>query len=359
MLELAIIGGGLSGLSLARQLHVAQHEFTLFEARSDFGGRIRSHRSNHGFAYDLGPSWVWPAYQTHIAALINRLGLSAHPQWLEGHSLYQKDRIEEAQAFVDHDSYAEARRLEGGMQSLVEGLLAELPGAVLKSGHALQEVVDHGDYIELRMLVDGTLQSVDARKVVFTIPPRLLVNSLNFDPPLEDALQSAMQSTPTWMAGHAKAVIRYQRPFWREMGLSGSVLASYQGAALGEIFDVSSANGEYAALSGFMGLPARMRGHYRDDLEALILEQLVRLFGKEAAQAEEIIIRDWFYEPFTASEDDEILPSSHPHYGHPMFQLAHWNDKLYFSGTETAAEYGGFLEGALVSSARVMKQLLA
>ena len=359
MLELAIIGGGLSGLSLAQQLHEAQHDFTLFEARERFGGRIHTHVSPAGFAHDLGPSWIWPATQPNIAALIERLGLASHPQWLDGHSLYQSERHTKAQVYVDHDSYAQARRVEGGMMRLVEGLLALLPRSALKPGHALQALVERGDHIELQFVVDGEAQSITARKVVLTLPPRLLVECLAFEPSLDVGMQRAMQETPTWMAGQAKAVIHYQRPFWREMGLSGSVLASYQGAALSEVFDVSPANGEYAALSGFMALPAALRERYRDDLEALILEQLVRLFGQQAAQAEEILICDWFFEGYTAGKADEVLPLAHPHYGHPLFQQAHWNGKLYLCGTETATEYGGFLEGALVSSARVMKQLFA
>jgi len=40
MLETAIIGGGLCGLSLTKNLHRRGRDFALFEARDRLGGRI-------------------------------------------------------------------------------------------------------------------------------------------------------------------------------------------------------------------------------------------------------------------------------------------------------------------------------
>ncbi|MFS0906790.1 hypothetical protein AB3N02_27595 [Priestia aryabhattai] len=58
------------------------------------------------------------------------------------------------------------------------------------------------------------------------------------------------------MAGQAKAVAIYDRPFWRELGLSGFV-SSWVGP-LQEIHDASPDVGS-GALFGFLGIPARMR----------------------------------------------------------------------------------------------------
>jgi len=219
-------------------------------------------------------------------------------------------------------------------------------------------VIDQQDHVELVFDHHATQIRVQTRQVVLTVPPRLLASSVTFQPALDARLLDLMIATPTWMAGHAKALIRYRQPFWREAGMTGSALAVYQGAAMAEIFDASSSDGGHAALSGFLALPVALRRQYRTDLEALILEQLVRLFGKDAAQPEEILIRDWCDEPYTATPEDEQLPAGHPQYGHPWLQLDHWNDKLYFAGTETATDYGGYLEGALESAERVMKSLL-
>lgn len=364
MLDVAIIGGGLSGLSLAQRLYHQGRSFAVFEARDRFGGRILSQTPpantpavGEDFRSDLGPSWIWPDQQPRIAAFLAEYSLETYPQWLEGRSLYQADRQLPAQPFIDHTTYASARRLVGGSFRLIETLLAQIPSDLLHLQHRLQSLTDLGEHVELRFDNPSTTLTIDARQVVLTLPPRLLMDSLIFDPPLDANLQHVMSHTSTWMAGHAKAVIYYRQAFWRKADYSGSVLASYQGAALGEIFDAGSANGGQAALSGFFALPASLREQYRDDLEALIIEQLVRLFGKAAAQPEGVVIKDWFTEPYTAAPADEMPPPSHPLYGHPWLQLDHWNDKLYFAGTETSNEHGGYLEGALASAERVAKAL--
>lgn len=369
MLDIAIIGAGLTGLSLAQQLHDRGNTFIVFEAGERPGGRIISQATSRidsklisateqDFKYDLGPGWIWPDSQPRIADFIDQHGIDIYPQWCTGKALYQVDRNAAPQAYYDESTYAPARRIQGGTYRLVETLLQYLPEDLLKLNHRLDKVTDHHDHIELQFSHTGMPLKVKARKVVMTIPPRLLANAIAFNPRLDVKLHKLMCNTPTWMAGHAKAVIHYSRPFWRESGFSGNAMAAYQGAALMEIFDACSANGEQAALSGFFALPAALRQQYRDDLEALILEQLVRLFGKEAAQPEEIIIKDWFAEALTATPADEILPQSHPQYGHRWLQLDHWKDKLYFAGTETAEQFGGYLEGALESSERVARTLL-
>ena len=358
MLDIAIIGGGLAGLSLAQRLLASKRNVMVYEARDRFGGRIISLPLEQPFRYDLGPSWIWPELQPRLARFIAEQRIGIYPQWLDGASLYQTERTTSPQTYVDHASYAPARRIHGGSYHLIETLLQQLPPSQLKLNHQLREVIDQHDHVELQFSHESMLLKVKARQVVMTIPPRLLANTVVFKPALDARLHEVMTATATWMASHAKFVVRYTRAFWREAELSGNALAAYPGAVLAEIFDACSSDSNYAALSGFFALPAVLRSQYRDDLEALMLEQLVRLFGKEAAQPEAILIKDWSEEPLTATPEDAQPLTSHPQYGHAWLQLDHWNDKLYFSGTETAAQFGGYLEGALESTERVANALL-
>lgn len=357
MLDVAIIGGGLSGLYLAHQLQQRGRSFELFEARSRLGGRILSRSVQGGFNYDLGPGWIWPDSQPRIARLVRSQGLKTYPQWLAGDSLYLAAREMPAQRYRDPATYADARRIQGGMVSVVENLVQQLPKQRLHTEHRLEALTDAGEYILLNVDHAGTQRQLFAHQVVLCLPPRLLVERVAFNPELAPPLQRLMQETPTWMAGQAKALIRYRRPFWREQGLSGALLSGYQGAALGEVFDAGDENGGDAALSGFFALPAELRRLWRDDLEALLLDQLVRAFGPEAATPESIQIQDWADEPLTAVATDAQPLRAHPDYGHPWFELDHWNDKLHFCGTETATEFGGYLEGALESAERVARAL--
>ena len=80
--EIAIVGGGLAGLSLAARLQNAKVDFLLFEARPRLGGRIAVLTTPTG-AVDLGPSWFWPG-QPRIANLIEVLGLQPFAQYAQG-----------------------------------------------------------------------------------------------------------------------------------------------------------------------------------------------------------------------------------------------------------------------------------
>ena len=73
MLDMAIIGGGLCGLVLARSSYLRGQGVALFEARDRLGGRILSVPRGYGGGLDLGPTWFWPKTQPLIAQLVNEL----------------------------------------------------------------------------------------------------------------------------------------------------------------------------------------------------------------------------------------------------------------------------------------------
>ena len=66
--NVAIIGGGLSGLHTARLLAGHGIDFLLIEAKERLGGRILGASVPWADAsraqYDLGPTWFWPAFRS-------------------------------------------------------------------------------------------------------------------------------------------------------------------------------------------------------------------------------------------------------------------------------------------------------
>ncbi|MGB1091503.1 MAG: flavin monoamine oxidase family protein, partial [Oceanobacter sp.] len=276
-----------------------------------------------------------------------------HEQYQDGYSLYSSQREVEPQAYSDRSAYQGAFRVDAGFGALVNCLAAELEPQRCLTGQAVKSIYDRDSHVEIH----GLDQVWQARQIALCLPPRLIAEQLKLVPELDERLLAMMQATPTWMAGHAKVIVEYQQPFWRAQGLSGNALAGYPGAVLAEIFDLCSSSGEYAALGGFSGWPAEYRQQYRDDIPDLVLDQLVHLFGPLAANPLSIQVQDWATETATASALDQALLREHPDYGHAWFQLDHWNDKLYFGGTETAKQSGGYLEGALVAAERIAKAL--
>lgn len=58
-MRIAVIGGGVSGLSAAAYLAQNGHQVCVYEKNGDLGGRARQIKTNEGYVFDMGPSWYW------------------------------------------------------------------------------------------------------------------------------------------------------------------------------------------------------------------------------------------------------------------------------------------------------------
>jgi monoamine oxidase len=345
--ETLIIGGGLSGMSLAFALHRVGRDFRLVEARDRFGGRIHSLSIDGSVdasdRFDLGPAWFWPG-QHRMAALADDLGLQVFEQYATGKMLVQQ--IDGSiVAPMNYSTMAGALRIEGGMMAIVDGIESRLPPERLLRESAVARIMETASGV---ITTGKTINSpflIDAHRVVLALPPRLAHHTIIFDPPLLQSQTEAMRRIPTWMAGHAKVVAIYARPFWREKGLSGDAMSRI--GPLSEIHDASPASGKFGALFGFFGLPASQRNIYRDDLASASIAQLTAIFGQEAAAPIDMLVQDWALEELTTTPEDLLGPMQHASCGTP-FELCHlWEGKLVLASTEMATENGGLLEGAL------------
>jgi len=340
------VGGGLSGLAVADALHRAGVSFQLFEARDRFGGRIETVRTGQA-AFDLGPSWYWPG-QPRITALINDLGLSSFDQFGAGDAVFEEANGTRRR-LPGLASMVGAFRLDGGMGRLVAGLAARLPADRLHAKATVRDV-DPGGRITLE---DGRVCL--ARDVVLAVPPRL-VSRRKLAPQLSPRATQDLARIPTWMAGQAKLVAAYDRPFWRALGLSGDAISHI--GPLAEIHDASGPSGSSAALFGFVGVPAAHREGRNADVIKAATEQLARLFGEEAGQPNTVMLRDWAVDRFAADPSDKIPQRHHPTYGVPDSFAAEAGGRLHLAGTENDVAMGGLMEGALSAAARVSNGIL-
>ncbi|MEM0942657.1 MAG: FAD-dependent oxidoreductase [Pseudomonadota bacterium] len=344
-----IIGGGLSGLALAERLEAAGQDYQLLEARDRFGGRILTEQVG-GAPFDLGPAWFWPG-QPRMAALITRLGLRAFDQYATGDLVYEDEtgRLHRGRGFA---SMQGSWRVEGGLSGLTEALAARLPDTRKRLNAEVTRLERTGDTIRAT-LADGPMFEAD--RVVLAMPPRI-VAGLEFAPALPERTMQTMAAVPTWMAGQAKAVAVYDTPFWREQGLSGDAM-SRRGPMV-EMHDASPAEGGPYAIFGFLGVPAAARAD-EEALRRAIAAQLGRLFGDRAATPRALLLKDWAFDPLTATRADAAPQGSHPSYGLPGALRGLWDGRLIFAGTEVAPTFGGFLEGALEAAEAALSQLSA
>ncbi len=337
-----IVGGGLSGLSLAHQLQAAGLDWQLIEARDRWGGRILTEVID-GQGYDLGPSWFWPG-QPRIEALLKKLELGRFDQAYEGELIYQDEngRVHRGQGFA---SMQGSRRLKGGLGKLIEKLVTQLPSERLHLNALVSKITNRDENAEFPIEVSTeTGANFSASEVVLAIPPRI-ASQLAYAPGLPAQAMSAAEKIPTWMAGHAKAVAIYKTAFWKESGLSGDAMS--RSGPLAEIHDASPSEGGPYALFGFVGVPASFRSEHPEALKDGITKQLGLLFGEQGARPESVLLQDWAFDPHTATSFDQVPLNRHPVYGRPDALKNLWRGRLHFGSTEMGSQFGGFIEGAL------------
>lgn len=348
--EVAIIGGGLAGLNAARLLHGAGVDFQLFEARARLGGRILTVDEGGAPAqngFDLGPSWFWPQMQPAIGALVRDLGLASFPQASNGDLVFERSLREGPKRYPGQQPEAHSMRLTGGTGALIRRIAQDIPQGRLHLGAPVESLALEG----ARVVLSRFGSKISAGHVIAALPPRIIAGAIHLAPALPAETLALWHGTPTWMAPHAKFLALYDRPFWHEMGLSGT--AQSMVGPMPEVHDASTDDGR-AALFGFLGVAAAERATLGQDVLArACIQQLARLFGPEAARPRATLFKDWAADPLTATVADRQA-AGHPHPALSWVQ-GDWAGVLSLAGSEVSPSEPGYLAGAVEASSRAVR----
>lgn len=345
--DIAIIGAGLAGLTCAHVLYGRGMTVTVIEAAERIGGRIHALRDAEGKALaDLGPTWVWPPHQPVVASWLDRLGLATFAQANDGDAVIEGYHPAPVRApLPGQDGMV---RIAGGPSAMVQAMAAALPGAALQLNRRITRI---DSAIDGLILTDHTGHQTAALQVVLATPLRVAAADIAM-PDAPAALLQAMRATPTWMAGQAKAVMLYDRPFWRAQGLSGRIASRI--GPLTEVHDHSSADGQ-AALFGFIGLPPAARDPAQ--LKAAIRAQLARCLGPEAGAPLSIMIQDWARDPLICTPADH--DGAHPDLPPAILRQPHMGGRLHLAVSETSSRSPGLIEGALDAGQTTAEAILS
>jgi monoamine oxidase len=243
---------------------------------------------------------------------------------------------------------AQEQRIVGGSQVLATGLADRLGDAV-RLGAPVRRIAVAGDVVT----VTSDTGSVEAADVVVAVPPAL-AGRIDYEPALPPARDQLTQRLP--MGSVIKAMAVYDEPFWRRDGLTGQATGDEGPIQL--TFDNTPPSGTPGVLLTFAeGVHARelSRRSPAERREATV-EGLVRYFGEAARSPEEFLERDWSAERWSggcygAHAPPGVLTQFGPALRAPCGPV-HW------AGTETAAVWAGYMDGALRSGERVAAELL-
>ena len=152
-----------------------------------------------------------------------------------------------------------------------------------------------------------------------------------------------------------KALLVYDRPFWRDRGLSG-LGVSYAGP-VAQFHDASPPDGGLGALFGWLGNHSYGRSLSPAERRQVILDQAVRMYGEEAVSVRYYDDHNWATDRFTIFPSDMLAAEQeHPRYGHPHLQQPQMQGRLHWAGTATLPVNGGYLDGAVYNGQHVAQR---
>lgn len=255
------------------------------------------------------------------------------------------------------DGGAQQDRFHGGSQRLALLMAEQLGGERLRLAAPVRRIEHSRDGVVLH--ADGAAGEtgglvVRARHAIVAIPPTL-AGRVAYDPPLPARRDQLTQRMPQGTVIKTMAI--YERPFWREQGLSGQ--AAGDGGPARVVFDNSPPDGSPGVLLGFLeGRLARQWGA-RDAAERreAILAGHARLFGPEAARPGRFIERVWAEEEWTRGCYGCLMTTgAWTEYGRALREPI---GPIHWAGAETATVWNGYMDGAVQSGERAAGEVLA
>jgi len=410
-----VIGAGYAGLSAADLLISSGRKVRVIEARDRVGGRTDSIVNGLGERVDIGGQFVSDE-MPNVLDLIGRYnGRLIAPPVTDGQPVGLPGAgdtvaFTEASRLYYHElpSSAQVTPLEAGlsvagwMERTIEDRgvrraarsMAECANCVsaellpLKELLRMREAGPEG-FTEMQYFVEGSLHRIagllaedlgcvdlgrpvrsvgrsvglfrveagdevyQAHTVLVATSP-LQARRIAFEPGLPEDLMRALHAfhpTDTY-----KFLIRYERAFWRDRGLSG--LCQWSEPS-GIWFGDASLSPEKPMLVGFAGGPgaAALRTLAGKERRELVLADLSAALGEEATTPLDYVERDWGADPLGTGGYNAYAAG--PDADGAVERIRQGVDGIAFASTELAARFPGFVEGAIRTGKEIAAQMLS
>ncbi|HEX6983674.1 MAG TPA: NAD(P)/FAD-dependent oxidoreductase [Balneolaceae bacterium] len=343
--NIVIIGGGFSGLLIAYLLQKEGVTSQVIEARNRLGGRIYTLRSDDNPPIEMGATWLGKKHH-HLLDLLDDLDIDICEQYMGNKGYYEPMSVSPPQLVDLPPNEEPSYRITEGTDSLIQTLADNLDQCQVHLNQAVRTIRKTDTTLEVQ--TESDLFKADF--AISTLPPKLLVDSVDFSPSLPNELTDIASQTHTWMAESIKVALTFEEPFWRNSNSSGTIFSNV--GPVSEMYDHSSNN--HYALKGFMSNAYHMVS--RERRKQLVLEQLRRFYGRKVDSYLSYRELVWENEPFTYSNYEQpIIP--HQHNGHSIFQEPFLDKRLLIAGSETAIEFPGYMDGVVESAQRTVRQL--
>ena len=296
--------------------------------------------------WDSQTLWSWMRRNVYTSGGRDALSLAVEAVWAAQpedlsllHVLFYISSAGGLDALLDTEGGAQDARVVGGTQLISIRMAEELGDRVVleapvrRIAHEPDRVTVHADGIQ-----------VEARRAIVAIPPTLTCR-IAYDPPMPALRDQLTQRIP--QGAVIKCMAIYEKPFWREAGLTGQATCTEGPVKL--TFDNSPPDGSPGVLLGFLeGNQARELGAWDPDRRrAAVIDCFVRLFGPEAERPLDYVDKSWADEEWTRGCYGCYMPTgAWTAYGP---QLRAPVGPIHWAGAETATVWSGYMDGAVRS----------
>ncbi|KEF62883.1 uncharacterized protein A1O9_00857 [Exophiala aquamarina CBS 119918] len=211
-------------------------------------------------------------------------------------------------------------------------------------------------------LVETLSRSVfRARKVLVSIPTPLYKH-ITFSPPLPAAKQEIVGSTH--LGAYSKCILVYSSPWWRSAGVNGGFFDLSGPVAFSR--DVSSDEdgvfaigcllfGDYAVKWSRLP-PAQRAKAVKDQLAEMVSEDHGEL-RRKVYDTVRVVEKQWLPEPWSEGAPCPMVAPG-GNWARLGNELRRPFGNLHFIGTETAFEWKGYMEGAVLAGDRGAKEVV-
>jgi monoamine oxidase len=244
---------------------------------------------------------------------------------------------------------AQESRIVGGSQIIATRMARDL-GRRVHLRRPVRRIVQ--DRTGATVYADG--MSFRGKRVVVALAPTL-AGRIDFEPQLPDLRDQLHQRVP--MGALLKCEVVYDRPFWRDAGMSGFVISDTGPANL--VFDNTPPEGSPGIIFAFLGgdTAREWMGRSEAARKTAVLRNFADYFGPRALSPTDFFEGLWTRERWTRGCPVGILePGSLVGYGsalRPPTGRVHW------AGTETSTYWNGYMDGAVRSGERAAREALA
>lgn len=246
---------------------------------------------------------------------------------------------------------AQQDRVSGGLQGLAGALAAGLQeqDVPILLEQPVLSVVQSANRVKVH-----TARGVyEAGRVISTLPP-VLAGQVDFRPgqPAGRALW-CQELVPGRVI---KCFAVYDRPFWREEGLSGSAVGD--APPLHVAFDATPPDTGQGILMGF--IEGRAAEHWAlasvEERQQVVTAAFARFFGPRARQPRRYLDHVWANETWSRGCYAGVAPPGLVSRLGASVRAPH--GRVHWAGTETASHWNGYVEGAVRSGMRAAEEVM-